>query len=501
MRSIAPGVAEPAAASARPERAPLARVGLGSAAYLLANAANKAVGLVLLPLYTYCLTPEEFGAFTVVVVVAGFCAVGFSMGLPAAAFRLYFDLRDRPNELAALWGTLLTALAITCGLGVALLLVVGEALLGPLLGGVPFWPLTALGLGMAAFQPFLDIYLAILQTTERAAGYALVSVGNVLTKTLLAVGLVGWLGLGVEGALAAGVLSGAIFLGVTLLGLRRHVRLGLRLDHLRQALAYCLPLVPHLAAQNARSILDRLLLLHLAGLAAAGVYNVGLQIALLVHVVCFSVHRAFAPVFLGALQDGEAEGVRRALETAGAAVALYGVAAAGASLLAPEALALLSGPAFREAAVVVPLLAPAFAAAGVQAVFVAVLLHARRTRVVAASTVGALAFSAAANAVAIPALGMPGAALATLVTQVLATLGIAWLAHRARPLAWAYRRFASFWSLAAAAGGLAWVEIAPLGLAVAVKATVLVALAASAFAFGLWSWPRGAASGRGEGAS
>lgn len=491
MKSLAPSPkVETAVAPSRRARSMLARVGRGSAAYLSANVVNKAVGFVLLPLYTYCLTPREFGAFAVVGVVAGFCAVGFSLALPAAAFRLYFDFRDRPQELAALWGTVLTALMVTCGLGTALLLVAGEALLGPLLAGVPFWPLTALGLGIAAFQPFLDTYLSILQTTERATTYAVVSTANVLTRTLLAVGLVGWLGLGVEGALGAGVLAGAVFFGVTLVGLRRHVRLGLRRDHLRRALAYCLPLVPHLAAQQARSILDRLLLLHLAGLAAAGIYNVGLQIALLVHVVCFSIHRAFAPVFLAALQGGREDDVRRSLEVAGAAVALYGLAAAGVSLLAPEAVALLSGPGFRGAAAVVPLLAPASAAAGIQAVFVAVLLHGRRTRVVAGATVAALAFSAMANLVAIPALGMLGAALATLVTQVAATVAIGWLAHRARPLAWAYGRFALYWAAAVAAGGLAWADIEPGGLAVAAKAAVLAVLAAGAFALGLWSWPR-----------
>src|SRR5262245_47825615 len=100
----------PSHSAAAPRRVGVgARLGRGSAVYAVCGGLNLAIGFLLLPIYTHLLTADQYGAVTVVLVVASFLGVLFAMALSAAVMRFYHEYRDRPDELGAFLGTLLTA--------------------------------------------------------------------------------------------------------------------------------------------------------------------------------------------------------------------------------------------------------------------------------------------------------------------------------------------------------------------------------------------------------
>ena len=175
------------------------RLGKGSAVYAVCGVFNKAVGFLLLPIYTHLLSPDQLGAVAIVLVVATFLGVLFSMALSAAAMRFYHEYRDQPEELRGFLGTLLTTVFAASLLASAVLLACGQSLFQPILKDVEFWPLMAMGLGMAVFQPFVETCLVVLQTAEKRLLYGAIAMTNVLTKAVLAIVLVAGLGLGYDG--------------------------------------------------------------------------------------------------------------------------------------------------------------------------------------------------------------------------------------------------------------------------------------------------------------
>lgn len=430
------------------------RLAGASAIYLGANLANVGVSFFLLPLYTHLLAPGDYGILAVVVGVSGFLNILFTLSLHAAAQRLYFDYRDEPEELEKFWGTLLTTVLLVGVGATALLMLAGEPLLQPILKDIAFWPFMGLGILAVTFQPFLSTFLAMLQTTERARLYGAISVLYTLTKALLAVGLVAGLGLGVIGALWAPVGAAGVLFAASLYLLRGNVRYGLRLRHLRTALRYSLPLVPHLVAAQARLILDRLFLLHLAGRSAAGIYNVGFQFGVVINVVVWSVNRAYMPVFMSAMKARDEAQLAEIRTMAMRMVFGYCLASAGISLFAPETITLITAEPYYEAWLVVPLLCFSFAAGGIYSLLCNVLFYLQQTtKYVAVGTIGSLGCSAFLNYLLIPSWGILGAAFASLLAQIVFVILIGLIAHRFSLIRWQYERFAALY-LVSLAGSL-----------------------------------------------
>jgi len=101
-------------------------------------------------------------------------------------------------------------------------------------------------------------------------------------------------------------------------------------------------------------------------------------------------------------------------------------------LAAPELLTLAFGEAYRPAATTLRLLAPTFALAYVATVCAIVLLQRDQVRQVATISIGGLVVTAGLDAYLVPAYGAEGAALATLITEIIVTT----LLVRAARLAW-----------------------------------------------------------------
>jgi len=142
---------------------------------------------------------------------------------------------------------------------------------------------------------------------------------------------------------------------------------------------------------------------------------------------------------------------------------------------APDLLALAFGDAYRPAAGALRLLAPTTALAYVSTVCAIVLLQRGQVRLVAGISIGGLVVTAGLDAWLVPAYGLVGAALATLITEVIVT---ALLVRAARP-AWTAGRLGrstAALSAAAAAGAITFALLPHAAPAVAVLLVTLLAL-------------------------
>ncbi len=274
----------------------LRQLGANSSIYAATNVLQRGAAFLLMPLYTYYLAPSAYGVLAIVTAVNGVLAILFTLGLTSAITRFYFDYQDDAPLLARFWGTILVFVLLLSGALAGLLLLCGETLLRPLLGAVPFWPYVALGVMATFFQPFFATFLAVLQMRNQAGRYAAVSLANFALTTVLTVVLVVQLGWGVRGPLVATLAASVVFFGVSLWMLRDQLTLCLDWRHLKPALGYSLPLVPHSVSGQVTAFADRLVLNTYMGSAAAGLYSVGAMLALVVEVGAQSVNRAYVPL-------------------------------------------------------------------------------------------------------------------------------------------------------------------------------------------------------------
>lgn len=128
------------------------------------------------------------------------------------------------------------------------------------------------------------------------------------------------------------------------------------------------------------------------------------------------------------------ERVRRDARRVALAYAVLGIVlAGGAALLAPALVTLLGGGRYGNSARLLELLSPAILVFVVNSGFAQVAIAQARTRALLVIVVVATVANIGANGLLISLVGVPGAAISTLLTGMLSAIAVAWIALRSGP--------------------------------------------------------------------
>ncbi len=374
---------------------------------------QRGLPIVLLPAVSRLLDRAELGEATAGLAVAGVLSIVFGLGFNFGIVRLYFDERADAPGAGAPWALLLRVQLVA-----AAALAATAWALGPLwsriFDDVPWsGSLKAsvlLGSGLAC----QGTALAALRAERRVTAFAGVIGAQVVAGGGLALALADRYGPdGFLWGLAAGSLVGA---GAALTLARRPTRWSR--SALWAGLGLSLPFVAHQVAGWVLSLSDRVLVERFLGLEDLARYHLAYALGSIPLLVTDAAQLAWLPVYYGA--DEERKRTLPGRVVGPAVRAMIGIAAIVA-LVAPAGVALLAPPGYDVPMGVVALvLAVGFVRVPYLIAF-GVVTDARDSRVVARASMGAAAFNFAANLVVIPAWGLTGAAVTTLVSYAAMT--------------------------------------------------------------------------------
>lgn len=417
-----------------------------SAIYIAANLLNSAIPFALLPILTRVLKPEDFGVIATFQVLLTFLIPLMGLGLQGAVTREYFDRTPEGRATfvgSALILSLLASIAVTLGF----------LLTGEWVARILQLPLRWVWIGVVAAmsQCWIQVLLALLQARGEAVRYGVLQVSQTLFGLCLSLYLVLSLGWHWQGRLAgqvvglavAGVIASIILISTRMAQFEFGTAEATR-DRAK-LLAYGLPLIPHLLAGWATSMIDRVFITEYSGLGQTGVYAVGSQIAGILGLVIVSVNTAWTPWVYARLSKGD-ESDRVWIVRFSAAFLLGSFAAAVlGTALAPWALHWLLGREFQAASGFVWILALSKVVEVLYYVSIVYLFYLQRTRWIASIT----AFSAFAHLIGcmvwVPRLGAEGATYAALLNASCAALLAFFVARKVYPMPWGQAVF--FWRL------------------------------------------------------
>ncbi|MGH3104584.1 MAG: lipopolysaccharide biosynthesis protein [Gaiellaceae bacterium] len=453
----------------------LRRLAKHSAIYGLGGLVSRILAVLLLPLYTSYLEPEDYGRVETLVALTAILVTILRGGISSAFFRFYFDSKEAAARLrvvrTSFWFTMVSA---TAGLVAGLLLadVVADLLsLGPNQDGL----VRAAFVGLWA-QMNLEQLTSLFRVEERSVSFvvaALVRVAITVATTVLLVVVLEQGALGVVLGTATGTL--AVFLGLLVY---RREQLGLAFDRalLREMNRFGLPLVPSALALWTVNFSDRFFLAHLAGQADVGRYSLGVRIASAIVLLLVAFRTAWPAFAYSIDDDGEARRTYGFVLTYLLFVGCW--LALGLGLLAPwlvQVLAPTNSDFWGGARVVAPL-AFAGVAWGAYTVVAIGVGRARRTQFNWVVTGAAAALNVALNLLLIPPFGIMGAAIAMVSAFTAMFLGMTWHAQRIYPVPYQWRRVATATGTAVALTVLGKALDLPLAAAIAVAAAYPLAL-------------------------
>jgi len=397
------------------------------------NALAAAMPLILLPVLTRVLTPEDYGIvamFSIVITAFGSLT---GLSVHGAVGMRYFD-RDE-YDFPRYVGNCFIILALTSVTLFALVAVFHEPL--EQLTKLPRnWLMIAVG--VSAVQFILLIRLAIFQSAKNAGYFAVFRVGQALVDATVSMVLVLAFALAWEGRLI-GMSAGIVLLGfaaaISLL-LSGYFKLVPSKAYIRNALKFGLPLIPHVLGGMLLATVDRVLIANLLGVAETGIYMVAVQIGLGIYLLADACNRAISPWQLEALKRNERDIDLRIVRYGLLYfLGLIGIAlAAGAA--APWVLPLLVGSAFAESASLIWLIALGQAFGGMYFFVSNIIFYRNKTFSLSVITISCGLFNAGLSFVLLQAVGLKGAAQAYLVAQILLFISAFILSQRLRPLPW-----------------------------------------------------------------
>ncbi|MBX7115817.1 MAG: lipopolysaccharide biosynthesis protein [Myxococcaceae bacterium] len=319
------------------------------------------INFVLVPVYSHYIDPTQMGTLEVCLATQLLVALVSRLGMAGAVTRYYVDLGegDGLRDLVTTVAAVITAVA---GALVAIGLWAGPRIFERFLPNVPFHPMMDIALVGAFFQAAPDLQRRLLQAREQSGFSARLSVFmgflGTLTSALAVIGF----GLGATGVLWSGLLVSVAMAAVAVVRQRDDLRGRFKLDALKRALLYGLPLVPHHGAAWLQQFVGRWTLGAFCSPAAVGYLGLATRVASPLTVATSAFGTAYAPIYFSwraklAADDARAHSMRVGLIIFWVA----GVSVLGAGTFGSLVVRRWMAESYYPAAPVVPVVAAALA--------------------------------------------------------------------------------------------------------------------------------------------
>lgn len=288
------------------------------------------INVLLAPVYTFYLSPEDYGIIALAQMFFGAVSAVLGAGINQAYGRFYFDTNHDSQKKAALLKTAVLLICMSASLLYGGLLLVGDEIFAKLFNNTEF---KFSNYGHIVFLTALasilvSVFQSFYRNEEKPARYGLLSLGFFLFSA-------GGILLGViyfEAGAFGNILGrslGSSLIALSLLFLllfNRKVKL--LIEQVKPMYKYGLPLVPYAVALMLFNLSDRWMVEHFFGLETLGFYNFAFVLASSTSVFIYAVYNAVAPKVLKLLTSrepmhGQLEEVRSILNLFGLSVIVF----------------------------------------------------------------------------------------------------------------------------------------------------------------------------------
>jgi O-antigen/teichoic acid export membrane protein len=401
--------------------------------YTITQVINSAIPFLLMPILTRYLTPADYGIVAMFGVLLSFVAPFTGLSINGAIARQYYE-RDETDMPRYISNCLLILLSSTIIVGIIFYF------LAEPISRVASFPMQWMWavIVVSAAQFINQINLTLWQVRVKPIPYGIYQIAQTIVNLGFTLLLVVGLGMDWQGRIQAQVIAFGAFavFGLFLLYHNGWIRLKVDKDYIKNALNFGVPLIPHALSGTIKTMVDRVMITSMVGVAATGLYTVGFQIGMIIGLLEDSFNRAYVPWLYERLkrnQDNEKIMIVK-LTYIYFTVIICLALALGA--IAPWFLSFFVGPQFAGSSQFVLWIAVGFAFNGMYKMIVNYIFYVRKTYILAWVTFSTAFVSIFLNYFAVKYLGAIGAAY-TYALMGFVTFLLVWLlSNRVYPMPW-----------------------------------------------------------------
>lgn len=418
-----------------------------AAIYAVGLALARATGLLLLPLVTHALPPEEYGRLELLTSLATAGTLISTVWLIETLFRFGAAADEAARRAAAE----ITGLAVVVAGAMLVLFLLATPFVAPRL------PVQASALDVAmvgtvvAAEAMNSVPLGWLRLQNRARLWGAMMVGRTVLHLALAAALL-HAGYGVTGVLAAAAIA-SLAAGAILIAIQwREGSIRFSPSGWRAPAIYGAPMTLNGLALFALNSADLWFLAGHVSPQALGLYALATRLALIAGIAPQPFDLWWHPRRLAVLRAPE--GPARFARIVGFGAALVLLSAAGAAVVGPLLIAALTPASYHAASTLLPWLAAAIALQGLGGLVNAGCYLGNSPKAPAVVNVGAAATAIGLYLVLVPPFGVAGAIAATIVAQAGRMVAFGVLSMRRAPVPYPFGRIALVAAACAATAAL-----------------------------------------------
>lgn len=262
-----------------------------SSLYLLSTICLKATSFLLLPFYSFLITPEVYGRVFVANAVMTFLTMLMPIALNSSIHRYYFECKSLYEE-RILYSTIVWATTI-------FVVVFTAAVLLP----IKFWSgvfeipalYILIATASAALQVYYSIITSFLYAKQQAKAISIVTIIVGVIQIIVQLCLVIYMSDKAIALLVTFLINSIVSFCVFLYFSRKYLYFAFDFKNINQYLVFGSSQLPSDVSSKVVSLLDRFILNKFVNAAAVGLYGIGYSLASIPTIVFSSINQALVP--------------------------------------------------------------------------------------------------------------------------------------------------------------------------------------------------------------
>ena len=399
--------------------------------YLLASLSTKALGFILLPIYTQYLTTADYGILTSIEVINYLLPFFFSFTLVTAFDRFYHQKVRQPNYLSHLFSSIFWFVLLLGGVAITLI-ILSSYFWMPHFLGVSAYPYSILGFAPSLLTELSLLGFAFFRQSLQVKKISLILIGSALINIAISLYLVVGLEMGVIGKLW-GNLGAAIFSFMVILiyvWKKQLIQFTIHKELLKECLSYSIPLIPLAASNWINIFFDRLLIGKYENMDAVGIYSIAFHISMILYFVGESIVQVIVPISMKGLETNKGATKNKLGDYTFYLWNFLLVGCLFACLFSKPIIAYFLNPSFLATHTLIPILCLAIVFQMIHRLYGQVIKFHKKTKIFTIGAIGSSCLNILLNLIFIPKYGYIAAAYTTLTVSILYALFIVWQSNK-----------------------------------------------------------------------
>jgi O-antigen/teichoic acid export membrane protein len=384
-----------------------------SIVYGFSDILSRAIGFLLIPLYTHYLTPSDYGTLELLDLTSYIIGLFLAMGIAQAVVRFYYEYSDQVRRDQVISVAMIT------------LWVVSVAVLGILLFASPL--ISQIVMKSRDFYHMFNIIfitmviglsneipLTVLRIEEKSVTYLSFTLTKLTLNLTLNILFIVKFHMGVIGILYSGLIAASVMGTFITIFILRRTKISYSIPILRSMLGYSIPLMWSWFGMFVVNFGDRFFLQRMMTTADVGIYSLAYKFGMMPNILVLSPFlMIWGPKRFDLLKEPDAKEIYAKVFTYFILIQCF--VGLGIVIAIKEIIQIVASPDFHDAyKYVIPILLAYIANGAYLYVQFGVHLE-KKTKYLAYATILGAIINVAGNFILIPLIGIWGAAISTII--------------------------------------------------------------------------------------